>query len=82
MFECLLTTNHYQRTLPYVTNDTLHRDLNVSYVRDEIKKLSRKYADRLEQHSGILAIDLMSKAETMQIKEKTTSRLVYINYNL
>jgi len=33
----------------YVTNDTLHQDLNVSYVRDEIKKLSQRYADRLEE---------------------------------
>jgi len=32
-----------------VTNDTLH-DLNVPYVRDEIKKLSRRYADGLEEH--------------------------------
>jgi len=30
----------------YVTNDTLHHDLNVPYVRDEIKKLSQ----RLEEH--------------------------------
>jgi len=34
----------------YVTNDTLHHDLNVSYVRDEIKKFSQRYADRLEEH--------------------------------
>jgi len=29
-------------------NDTL--DLNVPYVRDEIKELSQRYADRLEEH--------------------------------
>jgi len=33
----------------YSTNDTLHRDLNVPYVGDEIKKLGRRYADRLEE---------------------------------
>jgi len=37
---------------------------NVPYVRDEIKKLSQRYADRLEKHPNILAIDLMSDAET------------------
>jgi len=56
-------------------------DLNVPYVRDEIKKLSQRYADRLEQHPNVLVIDLMSNAETPR-KEKTASRLMYINYNL
>jgi len=41
----------------------LYHDLNVPYVRDEIKKLSQRYADRLEKHPNILAIDLMSDAE-------------------
>jgi len=30
----------------YVTNDTLHHDVNVPCVRDEIKRLSQRYADR------------------------------------
>jgi len=34
----------------YVTNDTLYHDLNVPYVRDEIKKFSQRYADRLGEH--------------------------------
>jgi len=33
----------------YVSNDTLHHDLD-SYVREEIEKLSQRYADRLEEH--------------------------------
>jgi len=48
--------NKYLR-INTLINDTLHHDLNV-YVRDGIKKLSQRYADRLEQHSNILAIDL------------------------
>jgi len=31
----------------YVTSDTLRHDLNVPYVRDEIKRLDRRYADRM-----------------------------------
>jgi len=46
---------------PWYVNDTL-RDLNVPYVGDEIKKLSQRYADRLEKHLDILAIDLLSDA--------------------
>jgi len=34
------------------------------YVRDEIKKLCQRYADRLEEHPNTLAIDVMSDAET------------------
>jgi len=48
----------------YVINDTLHHDLNVPYVRDEIKKLSQRYADKLKEHPNALAIDLTSDAET------------------
>jgi len=49
----------------YVTNsDTLHHDLNVPYVRDEIKKLSQRYVDRLEERPNTVAIDLMSETET------------------
>jgi len=60
----------------YVTNDTLHHDLNVPYVRDEIKKLSQRYADRLEEHLTILAIDFMSDAETSRrLKRKLSQDL-------
>jgi len=38
-------------------------DLNVTYVRDEIKKLGQRY--RLEEHPNVLAIDLMSDAEIL-----------------
>jgi len=48
----------------YITNDILYHDLNVPYVRDEIKKLNQRYVDRLEEHPNTLAIDFMSDAET------------------
>jgi hypothetical protein len=31
--------------MKYITNDTLHYDHNVPYVKDEIKKHSQRYAD-------------------------------------
>jgi len=40
----------------YVTNDTLHdHDLNAHHASDEIKRLSQRYADRMEEHFNILA---------------------------
>jgi len=59
----------------YVTNDTLHHEFNVPYVRDGIKKLSQKYVDRLVEHPNILAIDLMSDAETPRGLKRKLSHL-------
>jgi len=57
----------------------LYITINVPYVRDEIKKLGQRYADRLEEHPNIVAIDFMSDAETpCRLKRKTASRLVYL----
>jgi len=36
--------------------DTLH-DLNMPYVRDAIKKLSQRYANRLVEHSRLSSSD-------------------------
>jgi len=63
--------------------DTLHHDLNVPYVRDEIKRLSQRYADRLEERPN--TIDLMSDAETpreLKRKLKTCVSNCTVNYNL
>jgi len=62
----------------YVTNDTLHHDLNVPYVEDEIKKFSQRYADRLEEHPNTLAIDLMSEAEILRRLRRKQSQDLYI----
>jgi len=48
----------------YVTNDTLDDDLNVPYARDEIKRLSQRHADRMEERSNILATNLVKEVET------------------
>jgi len=62
--------NKYLGIIVNVTNDALHHDLNVAYVRDEIKKLGRRYADRLEKHSNVLAIDLASAEIPRRLKRK------------
>jgi len=38
----------------YVSNDTLHHDLNVPYVSDEIKRLGQRYADKMEERPNIV----------------------------
>jgi len=56
--------NKYLRIIVNVINDTLHHDLNVSYLRDEIKRPSQRYIDRMEEHPDILATNLMKKVKT------------------
>jgi len=34
----------------YLIDDVLHHDFNVPYVRDETKRFSQRYADRMEEH--------------------------------
>jgi len=62
----------------YVTNDILHHDLNIPYIRDEIKKLSQRYADRLEEHPNTLAINLMSNAEISRGLKRKLPQDLYI----
>jgi len=48
----------------------------LTYVRDEIKRLGQRYADRMEEHA-ILAANLtrdVRSRDITQIKKKTTSR--------
>jgi hypothetical protein len=38
----------------------------VPYVRDEMKRLSQRYADRMEEHASILTTNLMRDAKTSE----------------
>jgi len=48
----------------YITNDTLYQDLNISYIRDEIRRHSQRYADRMKEHPNILTKNLMRSIKT------------------
>jgi len=48
------------------------------YVRDEIKRLSQRYADKMEEHPNILATNLMKQIKNAPIKKKITSRVMYL----
>jgi len=55
----------------YVTNDTLHHDVNMPYVRDEIRRFSQRYADRLDLN---ILTSLVRNAKT-QTKTKTSTKM-------
>jgi len=54
---------------------TLYIMISIPYVRDEIKRFSQEYVDRMEEHSNILATNLMKEIKT-PAKKKITSRLM------
>jgi len=47
------------------------------FVRDEIKGLSQRYADKMEEHPNILAINLMKKIKTRGLKRKLPQDLCF-----
>jgi len=62
----------------YIINDTLYHNLNALYIRDEIKKISQKYADKMEEHPNILVTIYERNQNNTPIKKNTTSRLIYL----
>jgi len=43
---------------------THDHDLNVPYVRAEIKRLSQRHTDRMEEYPNVLATNLMKDVKT------------------
>jgi len=55
---------------------TLYITISTCHVKDEIKRFSQRYADRMEEHSNILAINLMRDAKTSRrLKRKLSQDL-------
>lgn len=47
----------------FITNDNIHKDLQISKVKDEINKHTKKYLDRLSNHINPLAVCLLDDSE-------------------
>jgi hypothetical protein len=62
----------------YETNEILYHDLNVSQVRDEIKKLNQKYVNRIEEHHNIFTTNFMRNATQIKIKIFVSDRIVIL----
>jgi len=49
------------------------------YIRDEIKKLSQRYTNRMEKYPNILVANVMTKRQNItQIKKEITSRSMHL----
>jgi len=66
----------------------IHHDFNIPYIKDEIKRFSQRYADRIKKHFNIRLISeknkrniqtISEKQQDMQIKKKTPSRRMHLS---
>ena len=46
----------------YVRNSDIHRDMNIPFVKDEIKRFAIRYTNRLDNHINTLAIELLDNS--------------------
>jgi len=57
----------------YVSKDTLHHDVNVPWIRNEIKELSQRCVDKMEEPLNILTTNVMKEVKaTRRLKRKLT----------
>lgn len=54
----------------YVSNHTLHTDLDIPPIVEECRRRARKHFDRLENHSNELASDLVNIVNPNRLKRK------------
>lgn len=60
----------------YVTNDTIHRDLQMPTVREEVRKHAVNYKARLNKHPNHLVANLMQRREGRRLAKITPSDLI------
>lgn len=61
----------------FITNEILHRDLNIPTVKEEIAAKIKTYKDRISNHPNVLANHLMSsKTTARRLKKKTPMGLL------
>jgi hypothetical protein len=53
----------------YVTNQTLHDDLNVPYINEVIHEKSIKHHDKLGHHSNTLLQPLLEQQQRRRLKK-------------
>ena len=46
----------------YISNFDIHRDMNIEFVKDEIKRFAIRYINRLGNHINTLAIELLDNS--------------------
>jgi hypothetical protein len=62
----------------YVTNEVIHADCKIPYVREEISKLSQNYQCKIENHPNYLALNLLDNSQcTYRLKRHHILDLIH-----
>jgi len=64
--------------LSMLHNNTLHQELNVLHVRDEIRRNSQRYADRMKEYPNILTKNFMKSVKTPRRLTRTSTSPIYL----
>ena len=62
-----------------ITDVSIHKDLEMLTVKGEVKKYSKRYLQRINNHSNILAISLLDDSEEVQRLKRDSEKNNYIN---
>jgi hypothetical protein len=54
----------------YVSNSTLHNDLDIPFIKDVLQERSTKHHDRLEVHPNALLQPLLEKENNRRLKRR------------
>jgi len=66
----------------YITNDTLHHDLNMPYIRNKIRRHCQRYADRMKEHPNIFTKNLVRSIKTprrLKRKQDSSARSMHLS---
>ena len=52
----------------YISNETLHRDLQIETVDELARKMTTRFEARLHRHPNTLALQLLEEPETRRLR--------------
>ena len=50
----------------YVTNKNLHKDLKIPFIKEETRKFSSSYLERLSNHTNVLAVTHLDETDEVR----------------
>lgn len=60
----------------FVSNDCIHKDLNIPTVKEVVRKLATSYEKRIHRHTNSLALQLLENPPIVRLKRKLPTDLV------
>lgn len=61
----------------FVTNESIHKDLDMPTIKEEIQRYSRSYSNKISSHPNALVVNLMVTREGRRLRRKYPSDLIH-----